>query len=286
MAESAVTEFVKEWRLSCETGQLDKATELLMADGEWRKIDPVQGWGDRKITPLHWGCLHGHLGFAKMMIEKYHCDPNLSLVGEHCETPLHMAAVEGHLEVVKYLTEEARCIADVKRGRYRRTPMTYACGFAPFPKHHYSKDEDAIEVVRHLYNNCNCDPNYRDGFGMTALHNACANRRFVIVKFLLSECNCNVALCDAFGNSPLHLVCSRFSLPKRDNQILEAVEIIRYLIVHHKCDLNAVNLYGEKPIDATLEPELIAEFITFSPQGRKAGLYKNPDSFLSRSKPC
>ena len=279
MSNMAVTQY----RGFCEAGEFDKAASLLELEGA---IDPTEGWGDRRLTSLHWACRHGCLHFAKLMIEKYKTDPNVSLFGDHRETPLHIAAVEGNLDIVKYLTDQAKCIADVKRGAFRRTPIIYACGFADFPPH-YSKDKDAIEVVRYLYNRCNCNPDYRDGFGMTALHNACTNRRFAIVRFLLSECNCNVALCDSHGDTPLHMVCRSFPLPVRDvSSTSEAVEIIRYLVVQQKCSLNAVNSYGEKPIDVANEPEVIAELVTFSPQGRKAGLYKNPDSFLGRSKPC
>ena len=273
-----------DFRECCERGDFQEATSLLEQD-TGKKIDPAEGWGDRKMTPLHRGCRHGNLPFVKLMIEKYHVDPNVTLFGGHCETPLHIAAVEGNLSIVQYLTQEVQCVADIKNGSYRRTPIIYACGFADFPPH-YSDDNKAIEVVRHLYRDCGCNPDYRDGFGMTALHNACANRRFALVRFLLSECNCNASLQDHHGNTVLHMVCRDFPLPLRDNQSSEAVEIIRYLFIQHHCDPDAVNSYGQRPIDLTEDPDIIAELVSLGPYGRTAGLYKSSTSVLTRSKPC
>ena len=273
---------IQEFRRFCEQGEFDEATSLLQT----KEIsDAHTGWGDRRLTPLHWACRHGNLDFVKLLIEKFEGDPEVTLFGHHEETPLHIAAVEGHLDIVKYLTTEAKCNPNFYTRHYRRPPITYACGFADFPPH-YSDDKQAREVVKYLYNSCNCNPNWRDAFGMTPLHNACANRRFILVQYLVSECQCNVALRDRHGNTLIHLVCQEFPLPIRENSVQEALEIIRFLVIQYHCDPNATNMYGDTPLNIASDPQIIAELVGCGPQGRKAGMYRKPNSFLGRSNPC
>ena len=159
---------------------------------------------------------------------------------------------------------------------------TYTCGFADFPPH-YSEEDKALEVVKYLCESCQCNPDWRDAFGMTALHNACINRRLSIVRYLASECECNVSLVDNKGNTPIHLTCMRFPFQDLEHPASVAVEIIRLLVLHFNCDPNATNLLGESPLDISDEPEIIAELVGYGAQGRKAGMYKNPDSFKRHS---
>ena len=257
---------------------MEKASSLIR-DGA---VDPLCGWGHKNMTPLHWACRHGIVEVVKLLIERHGVSPDVNLRGGHEETPLHLAAVEGHLDVVKYLVNEAGCDPDPRARGYQRPPITYACGFADFPPH-YSEEANALEVVKFLYGSCGCNPDWRDAFGMTALHNACANRRLLLAQYLLSECGCNVSLVDRHGNTPLHLVCQRFYFRELEHPASTAVEIIRLLALQYNCNPSTTNHFGESPLDITDEPEIYAELIGYGAQGRKAAMYKDPNSFKKHS---
>ena len=269
---------LKAFRDACADGDSQKASALLKEG----KVDPSSGWGHRNMTPLHWACRHGVLDLVKLLIETYGIRPEINLRGQHEETPLHLASVEGHLDVVKYLITEIGCDPDPHSRGYQRPPITYTCGFADFPPH-YSEESKALNVVKYLYTSCQCNPDWRDSFGMTALHNACINRRLSIVRYLASECECNVRLVDSRGNTPLHLTCMRFPYKNLEHPATVAVEIIRLLVLHLNCDPNATNYLGESSLDIADEPEVVAELVGYGAQGRKAGMYKNPNSFMRHS---
>ena len=271
---------MKAFREACAEGDAVKASTLL----EEGKIEPTSRWGHRGMTPLHWACRHGLLDVVKLLIEKHRISPEVNLHGEHEETPLHLAAVEGHLEVVKYLIEEAGCDPNPHSRGYHRPPITYSCGLADFP-HHYSDETKALGVVKYLYSSCHCNPDWRDDFGMTALHNACINRRLLIARYLATECDCGVNVVDSRGNLPLHLVCTRFPLQDLEHPASVAVEIIRLLVLNRNCDPNATNNFGDSPLDIAEESEIVAELVGYGVQGRKAGMYKKPHSFMRHSNP-
>ena len=268
-----------KFREACERGDFQDASTILEG-----RSNPVAGWGRRNITPLHWACRYGDLDFVKLMIEVYQANPEGTLRYQHEETPLHLAAVEGHLEIVKYLTTEAGCNPDIRHFGFRRPPITYACGFADLPPH-YGDETRVLEVVKHLYRSCNCNPDWVDDFGMTALHNACANKNFPLVKYLTSECGCDTKLQDNLGNTVIHLAARQFSSFKPQRSASSAVDVIQWLVVHFNCDPDQVNAANLRPIDYTDHPEIIAELVSFGVQGRKAGMYRKPDSFLTRSNP-
>ena len=277
-AERLYAGHLQAFRDACASGETEKAIILL----EEGNISPKSGWGHRNMTPLHWACRHGLLDVVKLLVVKHGVNPETNLQGEHQETPLHLAAVEGHLDVVKYLVAEAGCHPDPHSHGYQRPPITYSCGLADFP-HHYSDESKALKVVKYLYTSCHANPDWRDAFGMTALHNACINRRLQIARYLASECECNVNLVDSRGNSPLHLVSMTFPLEELQQPATVAVEIIRLLVLHMNCDPNATNNFGETALDLAEEPEVIAELVGYGTQGRKAGMYKNPKSFMGHS---
>lgn len=269
-----------KFREACEQGDFQEASRILQEE----RYNSVSGWGRRNITPLHWACRHGDLDFVKLMIEVYEINPEATLSFQHEETPLHLAAVEGHLDIVKYLTTEAGCNPDIRSYGYRRPPITYACGFADFPPH-YADETKVLEVVKYLYRSCNCDPDWVDDFGMTALHNACANRNFPLVKYLTSECECDTSLLDNRGNTVIHFAARQFASLKPQRPASAAVEVIQWLVVHFDCDPEQRDVFNRRPIDYTDDPEVVAELVSYSAQGRKAGMYRKPHSFMSHSNP-
>lgn len=241
----------------------DEATRLLERRVPHDDDEVLSGWGSLSITPLHWACSHGDVSFAKLLIEEYGAVPEPTLQGGHEETPLHLAAVEGHIEVVKYLTKEAGCNPDARSRGYKRPPITYACGVSQVATAlpHYSDDEKAVEVVKFLYSSCGCDPNWQDDFSMTALHNACINRRPRIVKCLMSECQGNVHLRGHGGSSPLHFVC--MSNPYAQSASA-GVEVIRYLVEQCGCDPTAMNSRGLTPLEMSEEHEIVDTLVSLT----------------------
>ena len=181
--------------------------------------------------------------------------------------------------MVKYLVNEAHCDPDPRSRGYQRPPITYACGLADYPRH-YAEESKALEVVKFLYSSCGCNPDWVDAFGMTALHNA---RRLNIARYLLSECGCNPKLIDRRGNTPVHLVCQRFYYRELEHPASTAVELIRLLVLQYNVNPNATNYLGESPLDITSEPEIYAELVGYGAQGRKAAMYKDPNSFKKHS---
>ncbi len=255
---------LREFRRLCVNGKFAEASRLLDARKACDKKEYLSGWGTLSITPLHWACIHGDVSFARLLVE-CGADPEATLLGGHEETPLHLAGVEGHLDVVRYLTKEAGCNPNFRSHGYKRPPITYTCGVSQVATAlpHYSDDEKAVEVVKFLYSSCNCDPNWQDDFGMTALHNACINRRLDVVKCLIVECHGNVHLCSNDGSTPLHFVC--MSNPYAQSASA-GVEIIRYLVEECGCDPDGTNNRGLRPIDISRDPEITDTLISLAIQ--------------------
>ena len=100
---------------------------------------------------------------------------------------------------------------------------------------------------------------------MTALHNACANRRPALVRYLVLECKCDPAVCDFQGDTSLHFTCLQLDdVPGHDNVESDGEEIIKFLIEEQNCDPNVTNKMNQTPCYyAYNQPRLLAKLFEY-----------------------
>ena len=216
---------------------------------------PPQG-GD---TPLLLACKHGDIDTVKYLLEEKHCDPKVeNLSGE---LPLHYAYMHS-LEMVQLVTNWDVKIKPPTAYRHSvKHPLLAACS------------RGALDIVRYLIEEKQCDPNPRDHSNGDLLKYACGcsygSEEFdtisiELAKYLVIKCSCdpmgqgytkspmqiackqgnlqlvkaltsnNVNCLDHKGNSPLHVACS-----------YSQVEIVRFLAEEKYCDQNIRNEEGE-----------------------------------------
>ena len=194
------------------------------------------------LTLLHHACYNGWYGVAKVLIEKYGCDPDckssIDSTPLHCAyrsgkveiieylisnmgcdplqvtsnglTRLHYASAGGHLQIVKYLIEKEKCDPKCNKDQ---TPLHLAC------------ESVELDVAKYLIEEQDCDPGCKMSNGWTPLHSACLYGHLEIAKYLLEEQHCGQGCKTGNGWTPLHLACQNGHL-----------EIAKYLIEEQHCD--------------------------------------------------
>ena len=151
-------------------------------------------------TLIHYSCHHGWLDVTRRLAEQYHCDPESR--DKDGDTPLHVACCEGHVDIVRYLVSEQGCITACYNRR-GNTPLLMACRKERLAmveilltaqdcstacmKHsktliHYSCHHGWLRVTRRLVEQYHCDPESKNRWGDTPLHEACGMGHVDIVR--------------------------------------------------------------------------------------------------------
>ena len=219
-----------------------KALELVH-----RLPDPSAVRDYKQRSLLHHACWNGWFDVAKILVEKYSCDPNA--IDDVGSTPLHWAC-HSSTDIVKYLILKRRC-DPCCRNRYGSTPLHWACK---------SKQPD-IEMVRFLVEDQRCDPSSVELGGNTPLHTACVGGSMEIVRFLLKDPRSDVSCRNDNGETLLHkasqeghheivkfLILERGCNPSWRDKDKETplhlasggghLEIVQFLCLDQRCDPN------------------------------------------------
>ena len=183
-----------------------------------------------------------HHAFRRIDVVKYlinECNCDIMTPDKDGNTILHYVASEGSLNVLKYLinthhypmttnnSDQTGAVKhiDVVKCLFNECNcdiMTPDKDGIPFL--HYVASEGLLDVLKCMVMNINghiMDKQYRDTNGRTVLHHAF--RRIDVVKYLINECNCDIMTPDKDGNTILHYVASEGSL-----------NVLKYLInTHH-----------------------------------------------------
>ena len=145
-------------------------------------------------TPMHLACLVGHLEIAMHLVTECGFDPEC--VDQCGATPLQYACTAGRLELVKYLVTQSKCDqSDVFWG------LVVACA------------SGEMDVVKYLIPQCS-------GNLFSLLFTSCVCGHLDIVKFLIDDCGCDPHYTDEDGLTPLHCACTdtKYLLAKHYNQ--------------------------------------------------------------------
>ena len=206
------------------------------------------------LTLLHHACYNGWYDVAKVLIEKYGCDPNykssidstplhyayrsgnveiidylISNMG--CDplqvtnnglTRLHYTSAGGHLKIVKCLIEKEKCDPNSNKGQ---TPLHVAC------------ENGELDVAKYLIEEQKCDPSCKIVDGCTPLHSACQNGHLEIAKYLIEKQQCNPGCKKIDGWTPLHSACAKGHL-----------KVAKYLINGQQCDPSCTKKGGWTPL--------------------------------------
>ena len=200
-------------------------------------------------TPLHIACRSQQCEFARYLVEKRHCDPNIynsngelplhvaselksleivrivsncNVNARTCDgsTPLHRACRSQQHKIVRYLVEEKRC-------------DPYICNSNGELPLHVASGLKSLEIVR-IVSNCNVNARTRDG--STPLHRACRSQQHKIVRYLVEEKRCDPNICNVHGELPLHVASG-----------LESLDIVA-IVSDSICDMNATRHNGDTPL--------------------------------------
>ena len=175
-------------------------------------------------TVLHSAAAHGSFDVMKYLINHHNCIPMAS--NHQGETILH-CAVE-HTEVVKYLINE-----------FSFDPMTVNDDKDTIL--HYAAKKGLIEVLKFMINHHNCNLMATNKRGETILH--CAVEHTEVVKYLIIECNFDpMTVINNDGDTVLHYAATKGLL-----------EMLKFMINHHNCNLMATNKRGETILHCAVE---------------------------------
>ena len=215
---------------ACVYGQLDIVQLLTREIG----CDP-NGTNSESLSCLHLAAQHGHLPLVRYLIEEVGSD--VTLGDEHGRSPTYLAAGVGHLDILKYLIGEVKANPHFSTNReWITSEFITASGRSLV---HTASREGHFHVVRYLVEQHGCDPSHKDDRGFTPLHLACQQGHMKIIAYLITEGNCDPNCTGNDGNTCLHAA----SWGSRDLS-----EVIRYLVINHRCSLLIKNKFGNLPL--------------------------------------
>jgi ankyrin repeat protein len=175
-------------------------------------------------TPLHVAAEHGHVNFARMLIE---LNADVCTVDSLNQTPLHVASSRGHWDVMQLLLDK-RVDVDC-RCKDRMTPLHYALR---------SWNPEAVRLL--LESGANVC--IRDKEGKTALHIASEWGNPDIMRLLLDQ-GAEVDAQDKSHSTPLHYA-SRSGEPEAVRLLLESGANVRTQNKEGKTTLHFASEWG------------------------------------------
>ena len=208
-------------------------------------------------TPLHLACKHGDIDIVKYLLEEKQCDPKLE--DRNGELPLHYACMHS-LEVVQLVTNwDVEIRPPTSYRQSGKHPLLTACS------------RGALDIVRYLVEEKQCDPNPKDHSDGDLLQYACGcttekpdTINTDLVRYLVIKCSCD-PMEQGYGSSPMQVACNQGNLElvkaltsnkvnfldDKGNSPLHVacsyrqVEIVRFLAEEKHCDQNIRNDEGE-----------------------------------------
>ncbi|RBA13522.1 hypothetical protein FPRO05_02315 [Fusarium proliferatum] len=168
-------------------------------------------------NPLSWACENGHLGIARVLVER---DAEPVNTGQDTYSPLMLASKNGHLDIARWLISHG---ADVDQ-RYKKESAVWLASSNGHP-----------EVVELLLDE-GADPNTRGVNGAPILGIA-AERGYEKITKLLLKRSADVDAKGEWKQTPLHCAADR----KESRAIMEA-------LLSYGADIDARNRWGQPPL--------------------------------------
>ena len=207
--------------LHCAVKHIDVVKYLIIECN----CDPMTVVNDDRDTVLHYAAKKGLLDLLKFMINHHNC--NLMATNKRGETILHCAVK--HIDVVKYLIIECNCDPMTVVNDDRDTVL------------HYAAKKGLLDLLKFMINHHNCNLMATNKRGETILH--CAVKHIDVVKYLIIECNCDpMTVVNDDRDTVLHYAAKKGLL-----------DLLKFMINHHNCNLMATNKRGETILHCTVE---------------------------------
>jgi ankyrin repeat protein len=190
----------------------------------------------KEDTLLHAACVSCNIEMIKM-VRAYLNAANQDYVdkkNKQGNTCLHLACEWGSLEVVQYLIDKSFSIE--QQNMQGETPL------------HISILYDHLHVFNYLLDEhlCDIDVNICNANGETPLHLAAFNQSLEYAQRIISSSSFNsMDAPDSFGDTPIFNAC------RAQNSDMIS------LLMEQKCDLLAINKYGETIVNVALRLEML-----------------------------
>jgi ankyrin repeat protein len=198
--------------------------KLLLSVG----VDVNQRTTDTGSTPLHCGCLHGHLEVVRTLLQPDGVDVNAAM-DEGGPTPFGLACDNGHTDVVRLLLAHKSVDANKVRQDDGCSPLYNA------------SEAGHTDVVRLLLaHNVHVNMNVAEmDTGNSPLYIASENGHVAVVELLLAYkgVNVNQAESDHSGQTPLHAACKAGH-----------VDVVKLLLAHCNIAVNSKSFCDATPL--------------------------------------
>ena len=110
---------------------------------------------------------------------------------------------------------------------------------------------DHLDVMKYLIYHHNCNPMASNHQGKTILYCAVEQEHIEVVKNLINECNCDPTIVtDEDRNTVLHYAAKKGLL-----------DLLKFLINHHHCNLMATNKRGETILHCAVEHTEVVKYL-------------------------
>ena len=217
------------------------STNIPNTKGETAQDIPLNEDGD---CLLHLACQWGDVGIVKYLITDERCDHTIQNM--HLNTPLHIACYSKAVAIIRFLLQ-MRCSSNTPnvKGETAQNILLNDDGDCLL---HIACQWGDVDIVNYLINDQKCCHNVQNAKFNTPLHVACLWKSLSITRVLL-EMKCSTNIPNKKGETAQYI-------PLNDNGDLLLhiacqwgdVDIVRYLIIDEKCDINLQNADQNTPL--------------------------------------
>ena len=171
---------------AAQNGHLNVVEHLI----EVHACDPMIT-DEKGISPFHLAAGNGKLSIVRFMLSKGNCNPQ-QLDVNGCSS-LHLVSQEGHLDVAKLLVTQCKCSCMLRDKQNGVTAL------------HLAAINGHVQLLSFFSSLEECIMDTQDDHGRTPLRYACQQNHLDVVKLLVEECHCDPFKTDKMGGSPLLL---------------------------------------------------------------------------------
>ena len=183
---------------------------------------------------LHWTVLWGDLRCVKYIIEE--CKYDLTYVDSREKPLLHLAIEKGsqkdckkYFEIAEYLLLECKCDM-IQNNHYNCKPFLL-----------WAYEEQKLNLIKHLVDNCKLDPNFMSEDGRNPLDCVITRRNWPLAKSLLLEHHCKPTTENA--KVLLSLAC--------ENEYTD-MSIVKHLVEFYDVDPTSVDANENIPLQVAI----------------------------------
>ena len=240
-------------------------------------------------TLLHLAAIAGDSGLCKLILSNKWCDPNV--LNKDGAAPLHIGTLKNDLDVIKTLLGHHLCNPSIVYNKGDivsrqlhpnsdgNTTGKVCSGATPL---HIAAEMGNVQLCELLTSHRECDINFQDKKGNTAVHIALLKNRTgrtqahlssqSVAHLLVTDRRCNLTIRNHDGNTLLHLAA-----------IAGDSDLCKLILSNKRCDPNVLNKDGAAPLHiATMKSDLDVIQTLLSHHLCKPNIVYNKGNIVSR----